>query len=62
MRKDNPGAHELGRKVAVVEKSLLHGNLLLARVVEGLQKDFSLFDFGLFFDGYNKEIEKTKCI
>lgn len=49
--------HELGLVVARIEKSLAFGNSLMPMIVEGLQGDFSLFDYGLFFEGYNKEME-----
>ncbi|MBO6622464.1 MAG: hypothetical protein JJ892_12270 [Balneola sp.] len=49
--------YELGLAVAKIEKSLTFGVQLMPMIVEGLQDDFSLFDYGLFFEGYNKEME-----
>jgi len=58
MKRNDFQAYEHGQKVALIEKSLIHGHDLMPFIVQCIQSNYSLFDFGLFFEGYNKEKER----
>lgn len=60
MKENSFKAYEQGRKIALIEKSLVSGFSILPIVVECLQSNYSLSDYGLFFEGYNFEIEREK--
>lgn len=55
MRKSCEKACDHGRKVAELERTIVFGAKVLPRIVEGLQRQYTISDYGYFFEGYNNE-------
>lgn len=53
----NTSSLEQGKRVARIEKNLLTGVKILPIIVECLQANYSLSDYGVFIEGYNQEME-----
>lgn len=57
MLNESFSSFELGKKIAELEKTIASGDALLPIIVIALQSNFTLGDYGLFFEGYNSRME-----